>query len=466
MLKDLKKSLPKDKNKRLAVVIVALLALPITVVLVQRVVKYFTGAASATIYFEPSIADLPSDKTLRLMVDSGSTKVGFARVVVNFDNTKVRLTSEVSTTGMLTMNNADVGNTSSLPQDACTGTQKCIIKTPMNSANNTGTIVLVLAKDPRVSQNAPSGKFELANFTFTTHTSSQTSTNVTIDTTPSEQLQLVDLFAQKFNVSPQSATLRLNGIQVTNTPGASPTPGGDQAAYPNGVPHAIPGTIEAEDFDTGGEGVAYHDSDSGNNGNADYRSGESVDLHSTSDSGRGYHVGWTEAQEWLEYTVNVQSSGTYDFEARVANARSGAQFHMEMDGVNLTGTMNVPNTGSWSNWQYASKQISLTQGEHIMRVRFDTWASGGNDIGDFNHFKFTKTGGITATPTGIIVTPTPGGCSSVPGDVNGDQIVNVSDIIKILLVYQTSPPGNPCADLNGDDTVNVSDIIKVISYYP
>jgi predicted GH43/DUF377 family glycosyl hydrolase len=79
----------------------------------------------------------------------------------------------------------------------------------------------------------------------------------------------------------------------------------------------------------------------------------------------------------------------------------------------------------------------------------------------------TPTKKPTSTPTRKpTATPTGSQCSSVPGDVNGDQRVSVSDIIKIIAVYQTSPPANPCADVNGDKIVNVTDIIKVISYYP
>jgi len=73
-------------------------------------------------------------------------------------------------------------------------------------------------------------------------------------------------------------------------------------------------------------------------------------------------------------------------------------------------------------------------------------------------YTLTPTKKPTATPTGSQ-------CSSVPGDVNSDGRVSVSDIIKIIAVYQTSPPRNPCADVNGDGRVNVTDIIKVISYY-
>ncbi len=78
---------------------------------------------------------------------------------------------------------------------------------------------------------------------------------------------------------------------------------GGSAPY-SGSPVAIPGNIETEQFDTGGEGVAYHDTTGGNAGGA-FRSTD-VDLEGA--SGGGYNVGWAMAGEWLGYTVNVASA--------------------------------------------------------------------------------------------------------------------------------------------------------------
>jgi len=50
--------------------------------------------------------------------------------------------------------------------------------------------------------------------------------------------------------------------------------------------------------------------------------------------------------------------------------------HVEVDGVNVTGTIAVPNTGSWNTWQtIAVSGISLTAGQHIVKVSFDTNAN-------------------------------------------------------------------------------------------
>ena len=72
----------------------------------------------------------------------------------------------------------------------------------------------------------------------------------------------------------------------------------------HGAPAAVPGTIQAEDFDNGGEGVGYHDTDATNNGGAYRQTG--VDIESS--SAGGYDVGWIASGEWMNYTVNVASA--------------------------------------------------------------------------------------------------------------------------------------------------------------
>src|SRR5262245_10470856 len=82
----------------------------------------------------------------------------------------------------------------------------------------------------------------------------------------------------------------------------------------NGQPLQLPGTIQAEDFDEGAKDVAYSDSTAGNAGKV-YRSTD-VDIELTDDTGGGFNLGWVSAGEWLTYTVNVASAGTYELEAR------------------------------------------------------------------------------------------------------------------------------------------------------
>lgn len=142
-------------------------------------------------------------------------------------------------------------------------------------------------------------------------------------------------------------------------------------------------TIQAEDFDNGGEGVAYHDLTPLNEGGF-YRISDGVDLQPTSDSGGGYNVGWVGAGEWLQYTTSLPA-GTYTLTVRVACLGAGGTFHVEENGKNLTGAMTVPNTGNWQKWTTLTKLLgALDAGLHTFRVVMDT--SGPNAVGNFNWF--------------------------------------------------------------------------------
>ncbi len=147
--------------------------------------------------------------------------------------------------------------------------------------------------------------------------------------------------------------------------------GGTQGPF-GGQPHALPGVVQAEDYDTGGAGVAYNDTDTANNGGA-YRPGEAVDIEPT--AGGGFNVGWLRTSEWIEYTVDVQADGpqTYMVESRVASPNAGGAFRLEFtdgDGTVQTPTQGVPNTGGWQNWTTVSQSITLEPGEQVMRFVF------------------------------------------------------------------------------------------------
>ena len=147
----------------------------------------------------------------------------------------------------------------------------------------------------------------------------------------------------------------------------SSTPSPAPAPPPTNNAKALPGTIQAEDFDNGANGTAYWDSSSGNSG-GQYRSTD-VDIETSSEG--GYNVGWISAGEWLNYTVNVASAGTYTFEFRVAST-GGGTLHLEFNGQDKTGGVGVPATGGWQSWTTVQKEATLSAGVQTMRVVFDT----------------------------------------------------------------------------------------------
>jgi len=143
-----------------------------------------------------------------------------------------------------------------------------------------------------------------------------------------------------------------------------------QAAY-LGTSYLLPTRIEAEDFDIGGAGVAYRDADIGNNG-SQYRTNEDVDIEVCADVGGGYNTGWTNSSEWLEYTVQVPADGQYTFEARVSSLSSGGIFHVEFNGADVTGSVNVPATTGWQTWTTVAATMTLSAGAQVMRFVPDT----------------------------------------------------------------------------------------------
>ena len=137
----------------------------------------------------------------------------------------------------------------------------------------------------------------------------------------------------------------------------------------NWVNNFLTGTLhlEAENFDTGGEGVAYHELTSINTG-GQYRTNEAVDIESTTDTGGGYDVAGTAAGEWLEYTIWVQNPGYYNLALRYATPNNNCAVQALGYGRDKTGTWTLPATGSYSTWQTATQQVFLEWGRQKLRL--------------------------------------------------------------------------------------------------
>jgi fibronectin type 3 domain-containing protein len=173
-----------------------------------------------------------------------------------------------------------------------------------------------------------------------------------------------------------------------------------QASTPySGTPIAIPGTIEAEDYDLGGEGDAYHDTTVGNEwtGSPYYRT-DDVDHEACSEG--GYNVGWTVTDEWLKYTVNVASNGSYTIVTRVASLVGTGAFHIEVNDVDVTGTIAVGATGGWQNWEDRTSTVTLPAGQQVIKLAID-----GPDL-NINRMDITYNGPPPEAPSGLQVDST------------------------------------------------------------
>lgn len=139
----------------------------------------------------------------------------------------------------------------------------------------------------------------------------------------------------------------------------------------------IPGTVFGSNYDLGRHFSAYSDVDYQNTGNGAYNSGYSyrndgVDIEKcTNPFSNGYNVGWTETGEWLKYTVNVTTTGTYNIKVNVAAPSATGKIILSIDGSNIGSFWDVPATGGYQNWQDINiNNVWLTEGVHTLQIRF------------------------------------------------------------------------------------------------
>jgi hypothetical protein len=174
---------------------------------------------------------------------------------------------------------------------------------------------------------------------------------------------------------------------ATNSPATVSLSGTGTSGGPfGGTPAAIPGVVQAENYDLGGQGVGYSVSSVNGTGNG-YRA-DGVDLESTSDTGGGLNVGWTSGGQWFKYTVSVASAGTYSVALRVAapSAVTGALHLADTSGTNLSGAVSIPASGGWQTWTTVNTQVTLPAGQQVLTLVQD---NGGWNI---NSLQFTTTG--------------------------------------------------------------------------
>lgn len=168
--------------------------------------------------------------------------------------------------------------------------------------------------------------------------------------------------------------------------------------YKQGI-QIIPGRIQCEYYNLGGAGIAYHDSDSSNNGSgrlnkgedylSTFRKDEGVDIsftkfHNSIDNslynlvepeeGQLY-VGWTEPGEWIKYTVDVQTPGIYQL-ALMYTANNDGQISIAIEDQDISGPLNVRSTYdaadniNWRQWHHWNREKNL--GEVVLKEGIQT----------------------------------------------------------------------------------------------
>jgi len=172
----------------------------------------------------------------------------------------------------------------------------------------------------------------------------------------------------------------------------------------NGSPIAIPGDVEVEEYDLGGEGLAYHDNDAVNITNG-FRPDEGVDI---AQFGGGYILGYVEQGEWIEYTVDVAQTGYYSVTTEVASEQSNGSFSLTFDKNNESVTFSTPNTGGWVAFQQISANGEILLQEGVQRMRLDITSASAFNLDKLTFtLEETKVAEVNAVEAGFIVSPNP-----------------------------------------------------------
>lgn len=135
----------------------------------------------------------------------------------------------------------------------------------------------------------------------------------------------------------------------------------------------LPGVLEAEDYDKNGVGrdnKSYYDADPANQGGAYREDGVDIVAIDSTDASKGYAIGYTQAGEWMEYTINVKAAGTFDVTASVASGSETSSFQLLVDDKVVGDTVKVPKTGEdWSVYEDVKVgSVEMAAGEHVVKL--------------------------------------------------------------------------------------------------
>nr|WP_246462763.1 carbohydrate-binding protein [Pelagicoccus albus] len=204
----------------------------------------------------------------------------------------------------------------------------------------------------------------------------------------SPEIEITESGPEVVRIRASGAGANVNWIEFDSPDDDEPAP--LQLPY-SGEAIATPGLIQAEDFDLGGEEVAYSDRDASNNG-GQYRE-EGPDIENSGDLDGTPSLGWFAGGEWTEYTID-STPGVYSLKVRVASGYSESGEISISLGGRILGSFTVENTGGWSSWETLElEDVEITEsGVQILRI--EAIGAGAN----VNWIEFSVPGEEPATP--------------------------------------------------------------------
>ncbi|AZQ60803.1 carbohydrate-binding protein [Flammeovirga pectinis] len=121
-----------------------------------------------------------------------------------------------------------------------------------------------------------------------------------------------------------------------------------------------------------------------------------IQVETTLDNNGGSNIGYIDDEDWMSYKISVTEAGSYKVSYRIASLNGGNELQIDTDaGSNVLGTVAIPSTGGWQNWETVEHIITLSAGEYEIGIKANI---GGFNI---NWFSFTKNGGNNIAVSGL-----------------------------------------------------------------
>jgi hypothetical protein len=191
----------------------------------------------------------------------------------------------------------------------------------------------------------------------------------------------------------------------------------------HGGAQVVPGKLQCEFYDLGGEGIAYHDSDTINSGSGrlnpadgsylnEFRINEAVDISYTKfrdppidnnpynfvqPEKDQLYIGWTTPGEWIKYTIKVTKTGTYQLGMMYTSNQNG-KISISVNDKDATGSISIPSTfveadtvawRQWHHWNYLEQIALIDLKKGLQTITLHTVEIGQMNY-DFINFKLVK----------------------------------------------------------------------------
>ncbi len=167
-----------------------------------------------------------------------------------------------------------------------------------------------------------------------------------------------------------------------------------------------------------------------------YASMSGVELEDCAQGGK--NVGYIESGDWMSYSLSVPQTMKYELTLDAASESGGGQIAFSCGG-NALGTLDIPATGGWQNWQQFKVTLELPAGESDLKL---TAQQGGYNV---DKMTFTAVGSL-----------------AVVGDINLDGSVSAADAVMLFRYLlgneQLNDEQAGRADMNADRKLNAKDL--------